>query len=160
MKIGKILAGITTITAIAGTLYYAKKAINKSYNLVSRYRDYYDVTNQWLKNINQSKKTSNYFEENGYESIAIYGLGELGSRLYEELKESKINIKYFVDKEADNMYFGSEDVELVAIEDLNDDNIDAVVVTPVYAYNQIEKQLQNNGVTCDIISLEDVVYEL
>ena len=160
MKVGKVILNLTGISILAGTIYFAKKAIDKSHEMVSRYRGYYDVTKQWLKIKNEDKSTVEYFNDNDYSNIAIYGLGELGSRLYEELKNSNINVKYFVDKEADSMYFGEDDIELASIHDLDDNGIDVIVITPVYAYEDIEKQLLDKGISCDIVSIEDVVYEL
>ena len=53
LKIWKIIFNVGVIAAVGGVLWTAKKVIDKSSNLESRFRNYYEVLNQWVKNKNQ-----------------------------------------------------------------------------------------------------------
>ena len=79
-------------------------------------------------------------------------MGELGNRLYEELKETEIIMKYGIDK---NSGFG--EIEILDIDDELPE-VDVVVVTAVFDFDKIESNLKDK-VNCPVISLEDIVYD-
>ena len=82
-------------------------------------------------------------------------MGELGNHLYEELKNSSIQVKYAIDKNVDSTF---SDLEVCSLEDELED-VDVVVVTAVFAFDEIVDEISDR-VNCPVISLEDVVYEL
>ena len=101
------------------------------------------------------KMTVSFFIQNGYKTVAIYGMKELGERLYDELKNSEIAVKYVIDQNADAIY---ADVDVVAPEDSLED-VDVVVVTAIHYFEEIESML-GEKVDYPIISLEDIIYEI
>ena len=111
--------------------------------------------NQWLIDKQEGKNLASFFEDNGYKSIAVYGMSYLGERFVDELKGSEIEVKYAIDKNADNIY---ADVEVKLPSD-NLPEVDAVVVTAVYFFDEIESELIEL-VDCPVISLEDVLFEV
>lgn len=114
---------------------------------------YYFLYNQWLSVHQQGKSLVDYFKKNGYKTVAIYGLKELGERLYDELKDSDITVKYIIDKNADTLY---ADVDVVT-PDEKLEPVDVIVVTAAYYYSDIEEMLYEK-VDYPVVSLEDVVY--
>ena len=111
------------------------------------------MLNQWVRLKNQNKSLSEYFVEKGYKKIAIYGMAHTGLVFQEEMDDSEIEILYGIDRNADSIY---SDIKVKKpSEDL--DAVDAIVVTPVYYFESIKKDLENK-VHCPIISLEEVVY--
>ena len=104
---------------------------------------------------NEGKSLTKYFENNGFKKIAIYGMGELGNRLLEELKDSDIEIAYAIDRKAEKIY---SDLKVVAVEE-ELTPVDAIIVTPIFMYDEIEELLMDK-VNYPIISLEDVVFEV
>lgn len=116
---------------------------------------YYRVLNYWLSVKISGRGLEEYFTENNYKKIAIYGLGELGRRVYEELWDTSIEVKYGIDKDAATATLG---LDIVAIDDYLDD-VDVIVVTPLFDYENIKKDLLKR-IECDIVSLEDVICDL
>lgn len=114
---------------------------------------YYFLYNQWLSIRQQGKSLVDYFEKNGYKTVAIYGLKELGERLYDELKDSGIAVKYIIDKNADVLF---ADVDVVTPDD-ELEPVDVIVVTAVYYFNDIEEMLYER-VDYPVVSLEDIIY--
>lgn len=110
------------------------------------------VMNQWIINKQEGKSLISFFEENGYKKIAIYGMSYLGERLADELRDSDIKVSYAIDKNAENIY---TDIEVKSPEDEMEE-VDAVIVTAVFFFDEIEAQLENIF-DCPIISLEDIV---
>jgi glycosyltransferase involved in cell wall biosynthesis len=137
-----------------------KKCIEKQEDMRHRYYSYYRLINQWLKNKNNGKSVFEYFKNNGIGSIAIYGIGEMGLRLYEELKGTSIKISYFIEKNFDQE-FATENVKVVALDDITyKDKVDAIVITPIYDFNNIKEILLNKKLDFTIISLEEIVNKI
>ena len=82
-------------------------------------------------------------------------MGEIGNRLYEELKNSRIEIKYAIDK---NVIIEYDDLEIKELSN-SMEQADVVVVTAIFAFDEIKKSIEDKF-QCDIISLEDVIFEL
>ncbi len=129
------------------------KRLQKREDYSQKILSYYFIYNQWLSLHQQGKSLVDYFEKNGYKTIAIYGMRELGERLYDEIKDSSITVKYIIDKNADAIY---ADVDVVAPED-HLEPVDVIVVTACYFFDTIEREL-SAIVKYPVVSLEDVVY--
>lgn len=121
----------------------------------SKVHQLYMAFDQWLQ-VRQSGKTLvEYFEQHNYKTVAIYGMKELGERLYDELKGSDITVSYIIDQNADSVY---ADVDVVFPEaDL--EPVDVIVVTALFYFDEIEEMLSAQ-VDCPIVSLEDILYEV
>ena len=78
-----------------------------------------------------------------------------GETLINELKDSSVTIAYGIDKNADSIY---ADVDIVSMDD-NLETVDAVVVTAITFFDEIEEQLSAK-MDCPILSLEDILYEI
>lgn len=101
----------------------------------------------WLKLQNKNIKT--YFEKENYHSIAIYGIGEIGNRLFEELtRTSDIEIKYAIDSIDDKVH------SVLKVYSQNDElpQVDVIVVTVDYIFEQIKEKLAKKT-DCPIISI-------
>lgn len=158
MKKGTIAVLSTFLGAVAGAVgdgYLKGKQIKQKSSKVDKFKNYYNMLNQWLMLKQEGKTLVSYFEENGYNTIAIYGMGEMGNRLYDELKGSDIKIKYAIDKNASSTY---SDIDVFEVED-ELEKVDVVVVTAVFAFDEIEEELSEK-IDFPVISLEDVVYEI
>ncbi len=147
---------------VAGFLTYSKslgknqlKKIDTLTDGNFKFKEFYDVLNQWLRVKQEGKNISEYLLKNNYRNIAIYGMRELGEALLEELKDTEVNVKYAIDQNAEDIY--------VPIDVLRPDDdlepVDAVVVTAIHWYEAIEINMKDK-LGCPVISLGDIVYEL
>ena len=125
-----------------------KKMSNKHLDLML-------LLNQWLITKEEKKSIVDYFHENKFKSIAIYGMSYVGERVYDELKNSDVTVKYAIDQNADRIY--SEIDVISPDEDL--EPVDAIIVTPISFYDEIEESLSSK-INCPIISLEDILYQI
>lgn len=163
MKLSKVLGRVLAVGAVAGgaagIAYYSKKSVDKAGELEGRYKAYYQLTNQWIANHNEGKDIGKYFEENNIKSIAVYGIGTLCELFYSEIKKTNVKVEYFIDKNAEELYVGMDDITVVGIDEIADEKeVDAVIVTPVYDFDEIMDTLDNEGYDLNLISLEDVIY--
>lgn len=143
-------AGATAMGKVKG------QAVEAKAEKVDKFKGYYNMLNQWLILKQGGKSLEQYFVENDYKTVAIYGMGEMGNRLYDELKDSdKVEVKYAIDKNAASTY--SELEVLESEDDLPE--VDVVVVTATFAFDEIEEELSEK-IDYPIVSLDDVVYEV
>ena len=158
MKKGSVAVLSAIVGAVAGAAgsgYLCSKQVNQKSEKVDKFKSYYNMLNQWLLLKQEGKSLEKYFLDNGYKTIAIYGMGEMGNRLYDELKNTEITVKYAIDKEADSVY---SDLEVFTLQDELTE-VDAIIVTATFAFDEIEAELSKN-ISCPIVSLDDVVYEI
>lgn len=156
----KISAGIEIIFWGSLTAYFIHKSkkqkIDSLNNRIEVLSDHFQLLNHWLEFKNEGKSIVSYFEEKGYEHIAIYGMAELANRISEELCGSPICIDYGIDREIcnsitriDRVYFPDDDLP----------EADAIIVTPYSSFESIKNKLKEK-VNCPIISLEEVIWSI
>ena len=120
-----------------------------------KYICFYNLLVEWLNLKQQGVNLKEYFENNGYKTVAVYGMKELGERLVDELNSTGIEVRYVVDRNKDSVvtylpkYTPDEELP----------EVDVMVVTAVYYYGEIAKEMEEK-VTFHVVSLEDVVYGL
>ncbi len=148
-----LLAGAAGGAVTTGRI--AKKKIDTEQQYANKHLALFLMMNQWVKVKQEGKNLASWFEENGYKKIAVYGMSYAGETLVEELKHSDIQVAYGIDKKADTMY---ADVEVVSMDDPLEE-VDAIVVTAITFFDEIEDQLCQKA-DCPIISLEDILYEV
>lgn len=130
-----------------------EKEINKYKELSKKHLEMFLLMFDWVKFKQKNKNIVGYFAEKNYRKIAIYGMSYVGKALVNELKNSDIEICYGIDR---NKSIFSSEIKMVSMEDCLEE-VDAIVVTPMSAYAQIEQDIREK-VNCDIISIEDVIY--
>lgn len=114
---------------------------------------------KWLENRNRGKTFADYFHEYGYQSIAIYDAGELGRLLYNEIKDSDIIVKYFIDRNAE----GIKEVDGIPVILLSQidrmEEVDALLVSPVVNYDAVCQLLAEQLPTIRTLAFRDAVFE-
>lgn len=102
----------------------------------------------WKKNGNSLDKR---LVERGYTSVAIYGMGEIGGFLCDELMASKnVDVKYVIDN--------SEVFSEIEVKTMKDplSPVDAIIVCVPYAYETIKSELQKKGMN-NVLSINDIL---
>lgn len=159
MKKGTLAVLSSIIGAAVGATgvgYLGNKQIAQKAEKVDKFKGYYNMLNQWLIIKQEGKNLSEYFINNNYKSIAIYGMGEMGNRLYDELKDTDVKVSYVVDKNAHCTY---SELEILDPDECEYKEVDCIVVTATFAFDEIEEKLEE-VISFPIVSLEDVVYEI
>lgn len=155
MKIDRLLAITGIITAI-GSIYYLYEEEKKNTKLKeknNKMSSFYEALVAWVSLKQQGKTLIDYFVERGMSNIAVYGMKELGELLVQELKDSSVKVGYLIDSKPETVY---SSIKVVTPEsDL--DSVDAIVVTAIASFEEIEKNLLNK-VSCPVISLSELIY--
>lgn len=148
-----MLAGAAAGAGAVGKIKGDK--LDKAQKMSSKHLALFLMMNQWVKVKQEGKNLSKYFEDNGYKRIAIYGMSYAGETLIDELKNTNVEVVYGIDRRSESLY---ADIDIVSIDD-SLENVDAVVVTAITFFDEIEEILCEK-LDCPIISLEDVLYEV
>lgn len=154
-----ILSVLSALTGAAVGAGVVGKASKDRLEVVRSYRDKHLVLflmmNEWVRVKQEGKNLASYFEKNGFQRIAIYGMSYAGETLVNELKGTSVTVAYGIDKNASEMYSG---MQIVSVED-DLEEVDAVVVTAITFFEEIEEKLSEK-VDCPVISLEDILCEV
>lgn len=129
------------------------KNVNRSQEMSEKHLALYMITNDWLRLRQDGKSLVAYFERKNYKRIAIYGMHYMGMSLLNELKNSDIEVIYGIDRNADRIFADCK----VITPDEEFEDVDAIIVTPVFYFESIEEELSRK-VTYPIVSLEEVLY--
>lgn len=146
---GLILGG--SIVEIVEKKNKKSKSKNVDQN-TKRLKSYYDILNKWLSMKQKGESLEKYFLDYGYKSVAIYGMGELGKRLYDELKDTSIKVLYAIDKNSGGKYL---DIDIKSPDEKLPE-VDVTVVTAVFAFDEILLELEDK-LSSQIISLNEVL---
>lgn len=148
-----VIGAMLGVAATAGEL---EKQISEKKKMSDKHLDLYLLMNRWVKLKQKGINLSKYFEKNGYNRIAIYGMSYAGETLAEELKGTNIEVAYGIDKNAENIWINN--IDILPLENKLD-AVDAVIVTAISSYDSIRALLSKKFV-CPIISLEDILDEI
>ena len=129
--------------------------LRKAKNLSDKHLMLFLLMNEWVKVKQANKSVSEFLLNEGYRRIAIYGMSYVGQRLYDELMDSDVEIIACIDQKGGGTYFNHN---IVSVDKLPDD-IDAIIVTPIFYFEEIKKNLEKN-VLANIVSLEEIIYGL
>ncbi|GEM_PF-445013 len=128
--------------------FYIEKGIRKI-----ELKDEYKRFIERFSNNQKSANIINYFTEKNYKRIAIYGAGTLGKLLYNRLKDTHIEVLFYIE---DRDYSDIEN-NIFSLKQLNiDTNVDSIIVTPFYDFDNIKKLLKNKVTNTEIISMYDI----
>lgn len=157
MKKGAAGTAIKAAAGIAAGWMITKKKYKKEVEWrdarIDKFKNYFDLTNEWIRLKNQGIRLEKFFMDNGWSEIAIYGMGELGNRLAEELKNSSITVKYAIDRKTGMTH---PEIEVLELGDTLPP-VDVIVITPFFMYDVIEEELMDL-VSYSIVSIEDVIF--
>lgn len=149
------------VAAIAGgcvtlnTVWWEKK-LRVWQNRAEDFTDNYLLASHWLQAKNNGGSAAEYFLEQGYRQIGIYGMGQLANRLIEDLRDSEVEVLYGIDRDACCCVTGIAEV-YSSSDPLP--SADAVVVTVFSEFESIEKLLREK-VDCPILSIETVIWSV
>lgn len=110
---------------------------------------------EWLHKKINNRSIHGYLQTQGINSIAIYGAGDLGRLVIEELAQTNIEVKYCIDNGISNM---ENNINIITKEDPLE-AVDAIIVTPCFYFYSIEQELKKKT-SIRVISLEKIVYEM
>lgn len=117
----------------------------------------FELMYQWMRLKIRGISLMEFFQDRGIQSIAIYGMGEIGQLIYEELAaENEVFIRYAIDQSGVRYVESLPTYQL----DRNLPGADAIVITPVLITDQLEEQIYEALGEQITFVFEELLYEL
>lgn len=134
--------------------------MEESMEHVNTAQENFMLMKRWMENKNAKKSFADYFHQCGYQTIAIYGAGDIGRLLYEEIKESDIQVKYFVDRNGEGIH-EIDGIPVVTISHIGEmKDVDIVVVTFINSYDAMSRRLAGYVPEIRTLSIKEAIYEM
>ena len=156
--LASFVVGIGLSSIIWKKIYISRlnEILEKKRDIDEKWSEFYVILNQWWLIKQNGHSLVEYFEKKSIKSVAVYGIKELGLHLVDELKYSGVSVSYIIDNNSEaNNSIG--EISIIKPEGKLPAT-DAVVVTAIHYYAEIEDMLSKNN-NMRIINLQDVVYE-
>ncbi len=112
---------------------------------------------KWLRNFREGKTIESFFRDNYYWNVAIYGMGLIGMQVFDELKDSGIQVCYGIDKNTKDRFVEGLDIITPDCLRKRSQEADVIVITPVQYFYEIEKMLLGLTKDTEIVSIEQIV---
>ena len=159
----KMFGGIAIILSyvvMACWLYIVKREADDNGRKRRKFVKYYYVFNKWVSNVNQGVNNEMLLKDRGVQTVAVYGNGEVGCRFVESLKGTSIKVECIIEKRADEIPMGENNgIKIVGRNETSEySHVDAIIVTPMYYYEKIERELLEKNIEPEIISIEDLLF--
>ena len=110
---------------------------------------------RWLQLAQEKKSLAEYFEQNEYQTVAVYGMKEIGVLLCNQLRQEGIDVQYAIDKNADKI---NADIEIVKPTSKMPE-VDVIIVTATHYFDSIYIELQELT-EAEIVSITDVLWTI
>lgn len=154
MKKGiKVLCGLFGVgIPVCSALICQQKCIDCWKEESEKQRAMFLLMNQWTRIKQEGENLEKFFLENDYKKIAVYGMGAIGQRLVKELKDSKIEVVYGIDRDKSMM---STNITVKTMDEKLG-KVDVVVVTVLKEFDVICKAILQK-LNCEVLPIEDII---
>lgn len=156
----KGVAGVLSAVAggVAGSVAVSVKSnkeVRKWRGFSNKHLEMIKLYDKWFATKQEGKSVADYLKKEDIKTVAIYGMSFIGQRLYEELRNTGIEVAYGIDRNCDRIY---ADIDIVTPEDELKE-VDAIIVTAFSFFDEIEESLMEKT-DSRILSIEDLIYML
>lgn len=120
----------------------------------------FQIVNRMLYLKQRGKSIVDYLKTEEIQKVCIWGCSDLGQRVYDELKESDIDVICGIDMnpdkrniEADTVLPDFKNVSLI-------EQSDAIIVTAVFNLTDICNKISELGIKCKVLSIDKILMEM
>ncbi len=128
---------IGAVISFVVTMAYQDYWFKKKADEVRKFKELFNFATSWIAYKQSGHSISEKIKRNGYEQVAVYGMGILGELAIQELEKDGIKVSFGLDKNADIMY---RKLPLFTPEDEFPET-DAIIITAISSFDEISKEL-------------------
>lgn len=121
----------------------------------NKFLSYFNTMLLWQKASLDHKKLSDYFQDT--ESIAVYGMGDIGKLICRSLKENGKNLKYGIDQNS-TVADASLGIRVYLPEEVLP-QVDVAIISLEYISEQIEAVLKEHEIR-KIVTIDEILQSL
>lgn len=123
-------------------------------NRLKMFEEFYHIFDQWITLYENGVGIDSIFKKNGFQKVAIYGMGTMAMHLIKALENSNVQVVCAIDKYKAVFY---PDVQVVTLEDVKDIPDVVIYTNPNEDLSVIEKISKRLG--CSVFSLADIIFD-
>lgn len=123
---------------------------------LQKYIQFYRVLLRWMDTMQKGSTITEYLETQGIKTATIYGYGDIGKLLCNELLKSDIKVIEILDKRSVKCLIPGLQIRKPSE---GDKTVDTVLVTALYYYDEIYVELKELGYN-NVLSLQKIVEDL
>ena len=112
----------------------------------------YDI---WLRLEHDGYSVAGYLKSKAVRSVALCRMTDIGLRLYKELKDNEIEVKYLVDAQDVKL----PDIKYFGLNETCPEPVDLVIITDMFEYHSLKEGLKQNGYE-NIDSPDGILYAM
>lgn len=155
MKKGRKVSNIVSFLLGNASFFLLSRFIYSNRSIDEKDKKYCQLFDNWLILNERGSRIEEYFHARGIKEVAVYGYSNIGRHLVTQLIRTDIKIKYIIDKRNVIIEYG---IDRYCLRDKLPE-VEAVIVTPICEFQTIKKEVSDK-VSCEVISIEDIIYEL
>lgn len=129
---------VGVIAGIAADRLCVRKVLEQKRLELEKTKENLLVLSEWMALYRCGNSLEKILTREGYSAVAIYGMGILGSHLYQELEDTGIQVNYIIDRKPIKGVYESR---ICGIDTVLQ-GIDVVIVTPIYQFEEIKEKIQ------------------
>ena len=131
---------------------YQEKRIRDLMEIAGKNETLFRFMDQWMFLMQRGMNISDFLLKHNYYHIAVYGMGAIGQRFVEDLKDTSITIEYVIDKNADKI---KSMVPLVMPDSILK-SVDVIVITAI-TYIQEIRDILDDHIDCPMVSIKEIL---
>lgn len=125
-------------------------------NLEEIYRQYYLLLNRWLEYNLRDETVSDLLETRGIKKVIVFGMGNIGKRLIQDLKKSKyVQVEGVIDGVIKKEKY--EDYRVIKKEELCFFNDAVIIITPFCSSKFIKEELFSINEQLVIFGIDEII---
>lgn len=138
-----------------------KELLTKDYEKqLSRLKNDFNITSRWLSLKLSQRELTEYFQRHHYKKIAIYGMGQIGKMLYQDLRNTSLEFAGFIDQNAGQTHFATEEIPVCRVEEIDDLQTDCIVISLVHIKELVEANIRAVREDIAICPLDQILDEV
>lgn len=131
-------------------------AVLKREAILAIHREKNDMYEQWIRLMHAGRGIANYLQSRGYSHVALYGLGETGKLVIQELDGAGIPIDYILDPDSTFNHYNGHEIKK------NDSGLkptDVMIITEFSNRDDVADELEST-LDCPVLALDDLLFSL
>lgn len=140
-------------TAVRGD---KKEYVEKAINLI-KMKSYTDELLKWLTLRSKNNSITDFLKEKKIKTLSIYGAGDSGKILLQELTAQGLTVRYIIDRNPDllgDLSFGKE----IVLPSRGRDYGEAIIISLLHDTDKVVKNdLESLGITIPIFKLREII---